>query len=80
VYERWGTEAQRPIRYATPTSLASSEFAAGSMGPKVRAACQFVERTGKRAAIGSIADTAALVRGEAGTIVALDASDIEAKA
>jgi carbamate kinase len=80
VYERWGTDAQRPIRYATPTSLASSEFAAGSMGPKVRAACQFVERTGKRAAIGSIADTAALVRGEAGTIVALDASDIEAKA
>ena len=39
------------------------------MGPKVRAACEFAERTGKRAVIGSIADTPALVRGEAGTVV-----------
>jgi carbamate kinase len=39
------------------------------MGPKVRAACSFVERTGGFAAIGSIADTAALLRGEAGTII-----------
>ena len=50
--------------------LQGSEFAAGSMGPKVRAACDFVERTGGIAAIGSIADTQALVRGEAGTRVA----------
>jgi carbamate kinase len=78
VYEGWGTDAQRPIRHATPASLAGSEFAAGSMGPKVRAACEFVERTGKRAAIGSIVDTGALVRGEAGTVVALDASGVEA--
>jgi carbamate kinase len=47
------------------------------MGPKVRAACQFVERTGKTAAIGSIEDAAALVRGEAGTIVTLAAEGIE---
>jgi carbamate kinase len=39
------------------------------MGPKVRAACSFVERTGGFAAIGSIVDTPALLRGEAGTIV-----------
>jgi carbamate kinase len=69
VYEGWGTPDQRPIRRATSVSLAATEFAAGSMGPKVRAACQFVERTGKVAAIGSIDDTAALVRGEAGTTV-----------
>jgi carbamate kinase len=72
VYEGWGTDTQRPIRHATPGLLARSEFAAGSMGPKVQAACEFVERTGKRAAIGSIADTEALVRGEAGTVVAPD--------
>ena len=47
VYEGWGTPEQRAIRRATPESLAASEFAAGSMGPKVHAACQFVERTGK---------------------------------
>jgi carbamate kinase len=53
--------------------LASTEFAAGSMGPKVRAACWFAERTGGFAAIGSINDTKKLLRGEAGTRVALDA-------
>ena len=72
VYEGWGTPEQRAIRRATPSSLAASEFAAGSMGPKVQAACQFVEQTGKQAAIGSIHEAAALIRGEAGTVVALD--------
>jgi carbamate kinase len=47
------------------------------MGPKIRAACQFVEQTGGRAAIGSIHDTAGLIRGEAGTIVSLDAEGVE---
>jgi carbamate kinase len=77
VYQGWGTPEQRAIRRATPAALAGSEFAAGSMGPKVRAACQFVERTGRIAAIGSIHETAALVRGEAGTVVTLDAEGIE---
>jgi carbamate kinase len=77
VYAGWGTPEQQPIRRATPEALAGSEFAAGSMGPKVRAACEFVERTGKPAAIGSIDDTAALVRGEAGTIVTLEAAGVE---
>jgi carbamate kinase len=77
VYSGWGTPEQRAIRRASPTSLADSEFAEGSMGPKVRAACEFVERTGKRAVIGSIADTEALVRGDAGTVVALDAEGLE---
>jgi carbamate kinase len=65
----WGTPEQQAIRHASPETLAASEFAAGSMGPKVRAACAFVEQTGKTAAIGSIQETGALVRGEAGTIV-----------
>jgi len=77
VYSGWGTPEQQPIRRATPEALAGAEFAAGSMGPKVRAACEFVERTGKMAAIGSINDTAALVRGEAGTIVTLEAAGVE---
>jgi len=77
VYSDWGTPEQRAIKRATPATLGASEFAAGSMGPKVRAACAFVERTGKIAAIGSIAETEALVRGEAGTVVALDAQGLE---
>jgi carbamate kinase len=77
VYADWGTEDQRAIRRATPEALADSEFAAGSMGPKVRAACTFVEETGGLAAIGSIHDTPALLRGEAGTLVSLDAAGVE---
>jgi carbamate kinase len=72
VYADWGTPEQRPIRSATPQVLGAGEFAAGSMGPKVRAACWFAERTGKVAAIGSIADTQALLRGEAGTRVSVE--------
>jgi carbamate kinase len=77
VYADWGTPGQRAIRRATPSALAETEFAAGSMGPKVRAACSFVEETGGLAAIGSISDTPALLRGEAGTTVTLDASGLE---
>ena len=77
VYSGWGTPEQRAIRRATPAALAKSEFAEGSMGPKVKAACTFVEQTGRVAAIGSITETSALLRGEAGTTVALDAAEIE---
>jgi len=77
VYADWGTPHQRAIRRATPEALAETEFAAGSMGPKVRAACSFVAETGGLAAIGSISDTAALLRGEAGTIVTCEAAGLE---
>jgi len=78
VYADWGTSQQRAIRNATPDELSGSEFAAGSMGPKVRAACWFAERTGGFAAIGSIDDTQALLRGDAGTRIALDAAGVDA--
>jgi carbamate kinase len=72
VYADWGTADQHPIRRATPAELAAGEFAEGSMGPKVRAACLFAERTGGAAAIGSIEDIQALLAGEAGTTVQLE--------
>jgi carbamate kinase len=77
VYADWGTPDQRAIRRASPEALLQTEFAAGSMGPKVRAACQFAEESGGLAAIGSISDTPALLRGEAGTIVIRDADGLE---
>ena len=40
------------------------------MGPKIRAASTFVEKTGGTASIGSIADIEALLQGDAGTRVA----------
>ena len=68
-YDGWGTPEARPIREATPDELAARTFAAGSMGPKVEAACRFVRSDGGFAAIGSLADAARMLRGEAGTIV-----------
>jgi carbamate kinase len=77
VYTGWGTPDQKVIHRATPQALAEMDFAQGSMGPKVRAACTFVEQTGGVAAIGSIANASALLRGETGTTVALDAAGLE---
>ncbi len=80
VYADWGTPDQRPIRHAAPSELRGREFAEGSMGPKVRAACMFVEKTGGRAAIGSMLETADLVHGRTGTTVSLDAAAVAAPA
>jgi len=67
VYADWGTPVQRRLDEVTVDELKAGEFAAGSMGPKVAAAVRFVERTGKRAAIGGLADIEKIVDGEAGT-------------
>jgi carbamate kinase len=76
VYSDWGTPHQNAIRHATAASLVTAQFAEGSMGPKVRAACQFVEHGGQFAAIGSIDDAPALLAGTAGTIVTPTPADI----
>jgi len=64
-----GTHVQHRQRHATPRQLRARSFPAGSMGPKVEAACRFAEATGRMAAIGRLDAAAALLRGEAGTIV-----------
>jgi carbamate kinase len=66
----WHTAAAEPIETATTADLRRSSFAAGSMGPKVEAACRFVERTGGTAAIGALSELGAMVRGDAGTQIA----------
>ena len=72
VYEQWGTPQQRRLERVTPAELRNLDFAAGSMGPKVEAAMRFVEATGKRAAIGALADIEKIVDGQAGTSVVAD--------
>jgi carbamate kinase len=69
VYSNWGTADQRRLDKVTPQELRAMEFPAGSMGPKVEAAALFVERTGKRAAIGALGDIEHIVNGTAGTQV-----------
>jgi carbamate kinase len=69
VYDGYGTAAQRPISRATPSGLSAHHFPAGSMAPKVEAVCRFVEHTGGRGVIGSLAEIDDLLRGRAGTQV-----------
>lgn len=69
----WGTPNAKLVRRANPEELGRYTFAAGSMGPKVTAACQFVEETGADAAIGALADAMAIVHGDAGTTISLRA-------
>jgi carbamate kinase len=69
VYADWGTPQQRAVGRVTPEELRGGEFPKGSMGPKVDAACRFVEATGKRAAIGALTQIQQIVDGEAGTQV-----------
>ena len=76
VYSDWGTPHQHAIRSATPANLVHAEFAEGSMGPKVRAACNFVRARRRFAAIGSIDDVAGLVSGQAGTRITPDESAV----
>ncbi|HLA92323.1 MAG TPA: carbamate kinase [Actinomycetota bacterium] len=49
--------------------LASGELGSGSMGPKVRAAVNFVEGGGSRAVIGDLDQALAALAGEGGTTV-----------
>jgi len=67
VIDGWGTPDARPIGRTTSAALANADFASGSMGPKVRAACDFVDRSGGSAAIGSLDRLADVLAGRSGT-------------
>ncbi|MGP1256582.1 MAG: carbamate kinase [Kiloniellales bacterium] len=75
VYVGWGTPEAKAIKRISPGAARSYDFPAGSMGPKVEAACQFAERTGKAAAIGALADLRKIVKGTAGTTVTKDTKE-----
>jgi len=75
----FGTPAQRAIAAADPDALLAgyeSEFAAGSMLPKVIAACDFARASGKPAVIGALADIDAMLAGTAGTRVDTDVTGV----
>ena len=67
VYLDWGSDSEKIISRTTPEKIGEYVFDNGSMGPKVEAACTFVERSGERAVIGSINDIQKMVEGLAGT-------------
>jgi carbamate kinase len=77
VWQEWGTPEARAIKTASPDALGKLSFAAGSMGPKVQAACDFVRATGGKAGIGALEDAVAIMEGRAGTLVMADADGLE---
>jgi carbamate kinase len=65
----FGTPGATLIRHTTAAELRAGSFPAGSMGPKVEAACRFVEATGHPAMIGRLQDAVELLEGTRGTII-----------
>lgn len=73
----WGLSTQKAIAQAHPDALELLPFAAGSMGPKVQAACEFARHTGKTAVIGALGDIEGIVQGTAGTRVSVAVEGIQ---
>jgi carbamate kinase len=77
VFLDWGKPTAKAFRRASPAAMRDYSFPAGSMGPKVEAACHFAEATGKRSAIGALKDLSGILKGEAGTTITMEARAIE---
>ena len=75
-YVDWGKPTQKAIAEAHPDAIEALGFAAGSMGPKVQAACEFARNTGNSAVIGSLENIEAIVQGRSGTRISLDCNGI----
>jgi carbamate kinase len=69
VEAEWGTPGARAIPRASPEELRQLSFAGGSMGPKVEAACRFVETTRGIAGIGALAHAREILAGDLGTLI-----------
>ena len=76
VFLDWGLPQQRALGKVSPESLRRIVFPQGSMGPKVRAACDFATSTGRRAVIGSLAQIDDMLAGTAGTQVLVDGTAV----
>jgi carbamate kinase len=78
-YLGFGTDDQRSITAAHPDAVLAehaAEFAAGSMLPKVTAACDFARTTGRPAVIGQLSDIEGMVAGTAGTRISPDVAGV----
>ena len=75
VFVDWGEPQQRALGHVSPKTLAGMTFPAGSMGPKIEAACRFVQASDKRAVIGSLDQIEAMLAGNAGTQITMDGKE-----
>ena len=77
VYLDYGTPAQREVATASPDAISAYDFAEGSMGPKVEAACEFARSgPGRFAAIGALADIRGIFAGTHGTRISTDVDSL----
>ncbi|MGF1731946.1 carbamate kinase [Photobacterium kasasachensis] len=67
VFLDWGKPTQKALRNTTPRELSQYAFDAGSMGPKIDASCEFINKGGKLVGIGSLEAGLRILKGEAGT-------------
>ena len=75
IYEDYRNPKQQQIKQASVVALEATEFPAGSMGPKVEAACLFVTNTGGISAIGSLSNLLGIVNKESGTHITSNAQE-----
>ncbi|WP_394618914.1 carbamate kinase [Lentzea sp. JNUCC 0626] len=72
----FGTTHERALSTVDVDALRALDLQAGSMGPKAEACAWFVSTTGRPAAIGSLADAAAVFAGTAGTTITTSRSPV----
>lgn len=63
----WGTPQEQKLENVTLEQMKQYSFPAGSMGPKVDACCQFVEKTGQSGHIGDLSFALEIIEGKSGT-------------
>ena len=68
VYRDFGTDQAAPVSALTAAEARALTMPAGSMGPKLLAACEFA-KTGGLSGIGRLQDAVAILEGSAGTRV-----------
>lgn len=73
VYTDYGQPAQKRIESASPSKLRAlakqGEFPSGTMGPKIDAACSFVEAGGNASVIAALNDIESALQGRSGTMI-----------
>jgi carbamate kinase len=71
VFTDWCKKQPKPIFEISPDQLSKTEFASGSMAPKVKACCRFTTETGKPSYIGELTNLSQLMLPEVGTKIAI---------
>jgi carbamate kinase len=78
VFLNFGTDEEKPLGRTSVSTMKKlidqNAFPAGTIGPKVEAAVQFVEKGGERAVIANLEQADKALKGEAGTIIVKDSN------